>query len=185
VAVAGAYVPPGLDDALTRAHAGVLLWLDTVSAQTPLGVHRFDGLCGRDPGPATSDRSGHRVALGEHDYVKMAKATHPRPCGCQAHFSVSVDQWTLPATRFRATRTGHDGSAAPVGYGGGVCRDGGNIVTLDRVVCCYRGVDELVTASAARARGLYGLDRPEAQSGDRAHAPMDLESCAAGDEPVT
>src|SRR5687768_17560447 len=32
-----------------------------------------------------------------------------------------------------------------------------DIVTLDRVVCCYRGADELVSASAAHARKLYGL----------------------------
>jgi magnesium-protoporphyrin O-methyltransferase len=34
------------------------------------------------------------------------------------------------------------------------------IVTLDRVVCCYRAVDELVPASAAHARRLYGLVLP-------------------------
>jgi SAM-dependent methyltransferase len=35
-----------------------------------------------------------------------------------------------------------------------------DIVTLDRVVCCYRAVDELVPASAAHARRLYGLVLP-------------------------
>jgi predicted TPR repeat methyltransferase len=39
-----------------------------------------------------------------------------------------------------------------------------DIVTLDRVICCYPNVDALVTASAAKARSLYGLvlprDRP-------------------------
>ena len=35
-----------------------------------------------------------------------------------------------------------------------------DIVTLDRVVCCYRDVDELVPASAAHARRLYGLVLP-------------------------
>jgi SAM-dependent methyltransferase len=38
--------------------------------------------------------------------------------------------------------------------------DPADIVTLDRVVCCYRDVDELVSVSAARARRLYGLVLP-------------------------
>jgi magnesium-protoporphyrin O-methyltransferase len=35
-----------------------------------------------------------------------------------------------------------------------------DIVTLDRVVCCYRAADALVPASAAHARKLYGLVVP-------------------------
>jgi magnesium-protoporphyrin O-methyltransferase len=35
-----------------------------------------------------------------------------------------------------------------------------DIVTLDRVVCCYPAMDELVPASAAHARKLYGLVLP-------------------------
>ena len=35
-----------------------------------------------------------------------------------------------------------------------------DIVTLDRVVCCYRDADELVSASAGHARKLYGLVLP-------------------------
>ncbi len=38
--------------------------------------------------------------------------------------------------------------------------DDADIVTLDRVGCCYLAVDELVTASAAHARRLYGLVLP-------------------------
>ena len=38
--------------------------------------------------------------------------------------------------------------------------DEADIVTLDRVVCCYRGADELISASAAHARKLYGLVLP-------------------------
>jgi SAM-dependent methyltransferase len=45
--------------------------------------------------------------------------------------------------------------------------DDADIVTLDRVVCCYRAVDELVTASAAHARRLYGLVLPR----DRWYVP--------------
>ena len=42
-----------------------------------------------------------------------------------------------------------------------------DIVTLDRVVCCYRAVDELVPVSAAHARRLYGLMLPR----DRWYVP--------------
>ena len=35
-----------------------------------------------------------------------------------------------------------------------------DIVTLDRVICCYPEVQALITASAARARRLYGLVYP-------------------------
>lgn len=35
-----------------------------------------------------------------------------------------------------------------------------DIVTLDRVICCYPDVDALVRLSAARARALYGLVLP-------------------------
>ncbi|HET8786863.1 MAG TPA: methyltransferase domain-containing protein [Candidatus Limnocylindrales bacterium] len=42
--------------------------------------------------------------------------------------------------------------------------DVADIVTLDRVICCYPDVDSLVRLSATRARSLYGLvlprDRP-------------------------
>jgi len=38
--------------------------------------------------------------------------------------------------------------------------DPADIVTLDRVVCCYRDADALVASSAARARRVYGLVLP-------------------------
>jgi SAM-dependent methyltransferase len=38
--------------------------------------------------------------------------------------------------------------------------DAADIVTLDRVVCCYPDVESLVRLSSARARGLYGLVLP-------------------------
>lgn len=44
-----------------------------------------------------------------------------------------------------------------------------DIVTLDRVVCCYRAVDELVPASAARARRRYGLVLPRSLVRPLAH----------------
>jgi len=38
--------------------------------------------------------------------------------------------------------------------------DAADIVTLDRVVCCYPDADELVSTSAAHAKKLYGLVLP-------------------------
>ena len=38
--------------------------------------------------------------------------------------------------------------------------DAADIVTLDRVVCCYPDADALVTAAAAKAKRLYGLVLP-------------------------
>jgi len=38
--------------------------------------------------------------------------------------------------------------------------DAADVVTLDRVVCCYPDAEALVTLSAARARRLYGLVLP-------------------------
>jgi SAM-dependent methyltransferase len=42
-----------------------------------------------------------------------------------------------------------------------------DVVTLDRVVCCYPDVRRLVTASASRARRLYGLSYPREHWGTR------------------
>ncbi len=70
---------------------------------------------------------------------------------------------SLEAARSEARRRGHldridfvDGdfvSRAPT-------IDTADIVTLDRVVCCYPDMDALVGLSAARARSLYGLVLP-------------------------
>lgn len=38
--------------------------------------------------------------------------------------------------------------------------DGADVVTLDRVICCYPDVDGLVSRSAAKARSLYGVVLP-------------------------
>jgi magnesium-protoporphyrin O-methyltransferase len=35
-----------------------------------------------------------------------------------------------------------------------------DIVTLDRVICCYPDMEKLISLSAARARKLYGLVYP-------------------------
>jgi magnesium-protoporphyrin O-methyltransferase len=47
-----------------------------------------------------------------------------------------------------------------------------DIVTLDRVVCCYPDVQALVTESASRARRVYGLVYPRDHWLARAGAPL-------------
>ena len=70
---------------------------------------------------------------------------------------------SLEAARSEARRRGHLDRIDFVD-GDFVARaptiDAADIVTLDRVVCCYPDMDALVGLSAARARSLYGLVLP-------------------------
>ena len=70
---------------------------------------------------------------------------------------------SLEAARSEARRRGHLDRIDFVD-GDFVARaptiDTADIVTLDRVVCCYPDMDALVGLSAARARSLYGLVLP-------------------------
>jgi magnesium-protoporphyrin O-methyltransferase len=50
--------------------------------------------------------------------------------------------------------------------------DPADIVTLDRVVCCYPDVDALIRLSAERARALYGLVLPRDRAIFRAGARL-------------
>ena len=69
----------------------------------------------------------------------------------------------LEASREEATRRGHGDRVEHV-YGdftalaGSV--DEADVVTLDRVICCYPDMERLVESSAAKARHLYGLVYP-------------------------
>jgi len=69
----------------------------------------------------------------------------------------------LQAARAEARRRGHldriefvDGDFVSRAVG----IDPADVVTLDRVICCYPDVESLVRLSAARARALYGLVLP-------------------------
>jgi magnesium-protoporphyrin O-methyltransferase len=78
---------------------------------------------------------------------------------------VNVDASTayLKAARAEAERQGYAGRVS-YQYGNFVdlasTIEPADIVTLDRVLCCYHDVASLVSLSAARARQLYGLIYP-------------------------
>jgi magnesium-protoporphyrin O-methyltransferase len=77
--------------------------------------------------------------------------------------SVEASTAYLTAARAEAQRRGH---AEQVTYFHGNFVDlaadiaPADIVTLDRVICCYHDMENLVGLSAARARRLYGLVYP-------------------------
>ena len=87
--------------------------------------------------------------------------------------AVHVDASTayLRASEAEATRQGH---RERVEYHSGdfvrLARElpESDVVTLDRVVCCYPDMPRLVEASASRARHLYGLTYPRWRRGTRA-----------------
>lgn len=69
----------------------------------------------------------------------------------------------LAASEQEATRRGH-ADRITYHYGDFVelapTLDVADVVTLDRVVCCYPDMEELVSASTAKSRHLYGLVLP-------------------------
>lgn len=75
----------------------------------------------------------------------------------------------LDASRAEATRRGNGDRAEHI-YGDFAAMAGAipdaDVVTLDRVICCYPHMERLVEASATKARHVYGLVYP------RAHWPM-------------
>ena len=86
--------------------------------------------------------------------------------------AVHVDASTayLEASRAEAERRGH---AERVQYHHGDFMDlvddipPADIVTLDRVVCCYPDMPRLLAASASKTRRLYGLSYPREHWGTR------------------
>lgn len=82
-----------------------------------------------------------------------------------ADSAVQVDASTayLEASKTEATRLGHRERAAYF-HGDFVALapqlEPADVVTLDRVICCYHDMPALVGLSAARARKLYGLVFP-------------------------
>jgi 2-polyprenyl-3-methyl-5-hydroxy-6-metoxy-1,4-benzoquinol methylase len=83
--------------------------------------------------------------------------------GCQSATDVDASKAYLRAAREEAQRRG---LAERISYQHGNFVDlaaqvpGADIVTLDRVICCYPDMEKLVSLSAARAQKLYGLVFP-------------------------
>jgi magnesium-protoporphyrin O-methyltransferase len=83
--------------------------------------------------------------------------------GLSASTGVDASRAFLQTAEQEAARRGH-GERANFVFGDFVARadeiEAADIVTLERVVCCYPDMRALVTASADRARGVYALVLP-------------------------
>ena len=83
--------------------------------------------------------------------------------GAWAATSVEASQPYLNAARLESKRRGHAGRAW-FRHGDFVelaaTIEAADVVTLDRVVCCYPDLEGLIRTSAARARMVYGLVYP-------------------------
>lgn len=83
--------------------------------------------------------------------------------GAQHATSVEVAAAALDVARAEAQRQGH-ADRLSAQHGDFVALADAippaDIVTLDRVICCYPAMEALVSQSAARARALYGLVYP-------------------------
>jgi 2-polyprenyl-3-methyl-5-hydroxy-6-metoxy-1,4-benzoquinol methylase len=83
--------------------------------------------------------------------------------GCPEVISVDASSAYLEAAREEARRLGHlDRLRQHHGDFVQLADDlpGADVVTLDRVICCYHDMDNLVRLSAERAHDLYGLVYP-------------------------
>lgn len=85
------------------------------------------------------------------------------PAGAQRATDVDASRAYLDVARAEAQRRGY-GERVTYRHGDFVTLaseiEPADIVTLDRVVCCYHDMPALVAASAAKARRLYGLVYP-------------------------
>jgi len=83
--------------------------------------------------------------------------------GAERAIHVDATSANIRTARSEAARRGHDGRVTFV-QGDFVARapeiQAADVVTLDRVICCYPDMEQLVSASASRARRLYGAVFP-------------------------
>lgn len=83
--------------------------------------------------------------------------------GASEALQVDVSPSYLEAAREEAARRGHDGRVE-LRHGDFVALAGKvgdfDVVSLDRVICCYPDMERLVALSAGRARRLYGAVYP-------------------------
>jgi magnesium-protoporphyrin O-methyltransferase len=83
--------------------------------------------------------------------------------GARAAVHVDATAANIRVAEKEAARRGHAGCVTFI-HGDFVALapeiPAADVVTLDRVICCYPNMEELVTASASRARRLYGAVFP-------------------------
>ena len=83
--------------------------------------------------------------------------------GAARAVQVDASRGYLAASSEEAARLGHADRVAHV-YGDFAAMadevEDADVVTLDRVICCYPDMERLVAASASKARHLYGLVYP-------------------------
>jgi hypothetical protein len=114
----------------------------------------LDALKGYDIMGATLLDIGGGVGAIQHDLLKA---------GVSRTVGVDASSAYLQAAREEAGRQGHAGRA-DYHHGDFVALapdiPQADIVTLDRVICCYHDMEALVGQSSARARRLYGVVYP-------------------------
>lgn len=135
-----------------------------VAAEQELRRYRKDG-----PIPTTRALIGVLKALSVADASLLdigagVGAIHHALLDEGAARAVHVDiaPATVDAAREEATRRGHANVRFVTGdfvdFAPEI--DDADVVTLDRVICCYRDMERLVELSAAKARRLYGAVYP-------------------------
>ena len=114
----------------------------------------LEGLAVRDVAGGSLLDIGGGVGVLQHELVERGAA--------QVH-SADASQAYLDASRAEAERRGY-ADRASYSFGDFVEIAAGiadvDVVTLDRVVCCYPDMPALVSASATKARSMYGLVFP-------------------------
>jgi 2-polyprenyl-3-methyl-5-hydroxy-6-metoxy-1,4-benzoquinol methylase len=127
----------------------------------------LDALCRRGVEDATLLDIGGGVGAIQHGLIEA---------GLQRAVGVDASRAYLEAARAEASRQGH-ADRLDLHFGDFVAVaptiDPADIVTLDRVLCCYDDVRELVTLSAERARRLYGLVYPRVEWWTRSTIPLE------------
>ena len=148
-----------------RQCQGIERFFDRREAQRELTSYRrkgpadttkmlIDAIRSQDADGATLLDIGGGVGVIQHELLKAGAAS-----------AVAVEASTayLEAAQEEAGRQGH-GDRVSYRYGDFVSLapeiEPADVVTLDRVICCYHDVEGLVSLSSQRARRLYGLVYP-------------------------
>ncbi len=114
----------------------------------------IDGLVAQGVVDATLLDIGGGIGVVQHELLKL---------GIVSAASVEVASEYAQASRDEAQRQGHGDRITF--YSGNFVElapqlQGADLVTLDRVICCYHDMESLVTRSVEKARRVYGLVYP-------------------------